>query len=55
MPRGNLLVIVEGVGTRWLNGKKQPAKRGDIFYAAPWGYHGLGNTDASPTSSRDAG
>jgi mannose-6-phosphate isomerase-like protein (cupin superfamily) len=42
------LVVVEGTGTWWLNGKKQPAKRGDIMYAAPWDYHGLTNTGDSP-------
>jgi mannose-6-phosphate isomerase-like protein (cupin superfamily) len=42
------LVVVEGTGTWWLAGKKQPAKRGDILYAAPWDYHGLTNTGDSP-------
>ena len=42
------LIINEGSGTWHLNGKKSPARKGDILYVEPWVYHGLTNTGDQP-------
>lgn len=42
------LVVVDGSGTWFLEGKEFPAKRGDILFAEPWVYHGLTNTGEKP-------
>ena len=38
------LAVVQGSGTWSLDGKELPAKKGDILYVEPWGYHGVTNT-----------
>jgi mannose-6-phosphate isomerase-like protein (cupin superfamily) len=42
------LMVVEGEGTWHLNGREQPAKSGDMQYAAPWDVHGIRNTGRAP-------
>jgi mannose-6-phosphate isomerase-like protein (cupin superfamily) len=42
------LMVVEGQGTWHLNGREQPAKPGDMQYAAPWDVHGISNTGRTP-------
>ena len=42
------LAVVEGQGTWSLDGKRFPAKRGDMLYVASWVYHGLINTGDTP-------
>lgn len=42
------LMVVEGEGTWHLNGKEQPARAGDMQYAAPWDVHGVSNTGKTP-------
>lgn len=42
------LVITEGSGTWSLQGKKMPAKKGDVIYTEPWAWHGLVNTGDEP-------
>jgi mannose-6-phosphate isomerase-like protein (cupin superfamily) len=44
------MILAEGAGTWHLDGKKFPARKGDVVYAAPWTMHGLKNTgDAALT------
>ena len=38
------LILADGSGTWYLDGKEFPAQQGDILYAEPWVYHGLTNT-----------
>ena len=38
------LIVAEGSGTWYLDGKEFEAKQGDILYVEPWVYHGLTNT-----------
>jgi mannose-6-phosphate isomerase-like protein (cupin superfamily) len=38
------LMVLEGSGTWYLNGKESAAKAGDMMYAKPWDVHGLRNT-----------
>jgi mannose-6-phosphate isomerase-like protein (cupin superfamily) len=42
------LVVQEGEGKWFLNGKHIPARKGDILYVEPWVYHGLTNTGDKP-------
>lgn len=42
------LILAEGSGTWFLDGKTFPANRGDILYVEPWVYHGLTNTSSDP-------
>ncbi len=42
------LALIEGSGTWSVEGKKFPAKRGDVLYTEPWAYHGLTNTGQEP-------
>ena len=42
------LMVLEGEGTWFLNGRKQPARAGDMQYAAPWDVHGVSNTGKTP-------
>ena len=42
------LMILEGEGTWDLNGRQQPARAGDMQYAAPWDMHGVSNTGKTP-------
>ncbi len=42
------LMVIEGHGTWHLNGKEQPARAGDMQYAAPWDVHGVSNTGDKP-------
>lgn len=42
------LMVLEGEGTWSLNGKTQPARAGDMQYAAPWDVHGVSNTGDTP-------
>jgi mannose-6-phosphate isomerase-like protein (cupin superfamily) len=42
------VIVTEGTGTWHLNGKDQPAKAGDMQYAAPWDLHGITNTGTTP-------
>jgi mannose-6-phosphate isomerase-like protein (cupin superfamily) len=42
------LMVVQGEGTWHLNGKEQPARAGDMQYAAPWDLHGVKNTGSTP-------
>lgn len=42
------LAIIEGSGVWSVDGKEQPAQRGDILYVEPWIYHGLTNTGDKP-------
>ncbi len=42
------LVITEGSGRWYLDGKEFPARKGDVLYAAPWVMHGLVNTGDVP-------
>ena len=41
-------VLVEGEGVWLLNGKEYPAKKGDVFYVAPWDMHTMKNTGTKP-------
>jgi len=41
-------VLVEGEGVWILNGKEIPAKKGDVFYVAPWDMHTMKNTGKGP-------
>ncbi len=41
-------VLVEGEGVWYLNGKEIPAKKGDVFYVAPWDLHTMKNTGTKP-------
>ena len=42
------LMVMEGRGTWHLNGREQPARPGDMQYAAPWDVHGVKNTGRTP-------
>jgi mannose-6-phosphate isomerase-like protein (cupin superfamily) len=42
------LMVLEGEGTWYLNGKNRPAHAGDMQYAAPWDVHGITNTGKTP-------
>ncbi|XQW86481.1 dimethylsulfonioproprionate lyase family protein [Thalassotalea piscium] len=42
------LLILEGSGEWSLNGKKTPAKAGDVLYVSPWDMHGIFNTGKTP-------
>jgi mannose-6-phosphate isomerase-like protein (cupin superfamily) len=42
------LMVLEGEGTWHLNGREQPARTGDMQYAAPWDVHGIRNTGRVP-------
>ncbi len=42
------LVVTEGSGTWYLNGKESPARKGDVLYVRPWDFHGLTNTGEGP-------
>ena len=42
------VIVTEGSGTWHLNGREQPARAGDMQYAAPWDVHGLKNTGRTP-------
>lgn len=42
------LYIIEGSGEWTLNGKKSPAKAGDVLYVQPWDEHGIYNTGDTP-------
>ena len=42
------VVLVEGEGVWYLNGKEMPAKKGDVFYVAPWDMHTMKNTGTKP-------
>ena len=42
------LMVLEGHGTWHLNGREQPARPGDMQYAAPWDVHGIRNTGTTP-------
>jgi mannose-6-phosphate isomerase-like protein (cupin superfamily) len=42
------VVLVEGEGVWYLNGKEIPAKKGDVFYVAPWDMHTMKNTGTTP-------
>lgn len=42
------LILAEGSGTWFLDGKQFPAEQGDILYTEPWIYHGLTNTSDKP-------
>ncbi|HEY5807062.1 MAG TPA: cupin domain-containing protein [Povalibacter sp.] len=47
-PEEEYLMVLEGEGTWHLNGKEQPARAGDMQYAAPWDVHGITNTGKTP-------
>jgi mannose-6-phosphate isomerase-like protein (cupin superfamily) len=42
------LLITEGSGTWYLDGKEFPARKGDLLYVEPWVYHGIRNTGDAP-------
>jgi mannose-6-phosphate isomerase-like protein (cupin superfamily) len=42
------VIVTEGTGTWFMNGRESPAKAGDVQYAAPWDLHGLRNTGTTP-------
>ena len=42
------VIVTEGTGVWHMNGKEQPAKAGDVQYAAPWDMHGITNTGTTP-------
>lgn len=42
------LLITEGRGTWYLDGKEFPAREGDLLYVEPWVYHGIRNTGDKP-------
>jgi quercetin dioxygenase-like cupin family protein len=42
------MILAEGSGTWYLDGKEIVARKGDVVYAAPWSMHGLKNTDEAP-------
>jgi mannose-6-phosphate isomerase-like protein (cupin superfamily) len=42
------LMVIEGEGTWYLNGKSFAAQPSDILYAAPWDIHGIKNTGKAP-------
>ncbi|MBB1287616.1 cupin domain-containing protein [Pseudoalteromonas sp. SR43-6] len=47
-PDEEYLMILEGSGTWTLNGKSQPARTGDILFAAPNDVHGIYNNGDVP-------
>jgi len=47
-PDEEYLMILEGSGTWTLNGKSQPARTGDILFAAPNDLHGIYNNGDVP-------
>lgn len=44
------LMVLEGEGTWYVEGKDFPAQAGDVLYAAPWDEHGIRNTGSTPLS-----
>ena len=42
------IIVLEGRGTWYLNGKEFPAKKGDVLYAKSWDYHGIKSDPDSP-------
>jgi len=42
------MLVTKGHGTWYLNGKKSPAKEGDILFARAWDYHGIKAAPDSP-------
>jgi mannose-6-phosphate isomerase-like protein (cupin superfamily) len=43
-----VMILAEGTGVWQLGGKEQPARKGDVVYAAPWVMHGVRNTGDGP-------
>jgi mannose-6-phosphate isomerase-like protein (cupin superfamily) len=44
------LLITEGSGTWYLDGKEFPAKAGDMLFVESWVFHGIRNTSDKPLS-----
>ncbi len=42
------LILAEGSGVWYLDGREFPAKKGDVLYVEPWVFHGLKNTGEKP-------
>ncbi len=42
------LLVTEGEGVWYLDGKEFPAHKGDVLYVEPWAMHGLINTGKEP-------
>ena len=44
------VVLIEGSGTWYLNGKELPAKKGDVAYVAPWDLHSFRASQDGPAT-----